>query len=99
MPDEEHLGGFSHMGFHVISCVDVCWILKVYMDVCLLCIAYSCWWMYVAILPISKWMNECLKHGRYVMYDFMVKMLSYNIICTLFIIIKKSATSHNCASC
>ena len=21
MPDEEHLGGFSQMGFHVISCV------------------------------------------------------------------------------
>ena len=21
MPDEEHLGGFSHMGFHVISFV------------------------------------------------------------------------------
>ena len=22
MPDEEHLGGFSQMGFHVISCVE-----------------------------------------------------------------------------
>ena len=23
MPDEEHLGGFSQMGFHVISCVQM----------------------------------------------------------------------------
>ena len=23
MTDEEHLGGFSHMGFHVISCVQM----------------------------------------------------------------------------
>ena len=22
MPDEEHLGGFSHMSFHVILCVE-----------------------------------------------------------------------------
>ena len=99
MPEEEHLGGFSQTGFHVISCVDVCWILKVYVDVCLLCIVYSCCRMYVVILPISKWMNEGLKHCLHVMYDFMVNLLSYNISHTLFIISKEPATPHNCTIC
>ena len=60
MPNEEHLGGFSQMGFHVISCVE--WLI----DVECLCecqfFSYykliSYFWMYGAILLISEWMID-----------------------------------------
>ena len=59
MPDEEHLGGFSQMGFLVISCVE--WLN----DVEFLCecqvgdyyILVSYCWMYNAILLINEGMN------------------------------------------
>ena len=38
MSDEEHLGGFSQMGFHVISCVEWMNVVDIgcYVNVCLI---------------------------------------------------------------
>ena len=49
MLDEEHLGGFSHMGFHVISCV---WMG----DWCCECL---CLCLVMLIMQVLLWLNEC----------------------------------------
>ena len=78
MPDEENLGGFSQMGFHVSSSVDGCWMVNVngWMFNC------QCWlfdyipliivivWMNVAILmtTVNEWMTKALLSTMYYSY-------------------------------
>ena len=57
MPDEEHLGGFSHMGFHVISCVDRCWMVNANG----LMFNYQCWMFdYIPLFIVIVWMNVAI---------------------------------------
>ena len=68
MLDEEHLGGFYQMGFHVISCVDVCWMVGclvfnveywrfmwMFSYFVLLTVAVECMLQYYEW--VNKWMN------------------------------------------
>ena len=45
---------------------------------------------------VNEWM---LMHHRHDMYEFMVKLLSYNISRTLSVKYKELVASHRCASC
>ena len=87
VPDEEHLGGFSQMGFHVISSVKWMNVVDIgcYVNVCLLYIVtviVECMTQYY--WSVKEWMND--KPCWHVMYDFMVNLLIYNISRTLFVI-------------
>ena len=57
MPAEENLGGFSQMGFHVISCVYKCWMVNVNGWI------FNCQcWMFdcLPLFTVIVWMNVAI---------------------------------------